>query len=601
MGYSFEDYTQSTAPFEELYQYRDDPFELERHLLVMSKEAAEAGVRNFKKIFGDYMAKQRSLSNAVYCNGVTEFEGQELELETGRWRADEYGITTDTAYGEKSACSHPILPVMRLVNIDTGEEKLRLAFRKGKQWRHVVAERKTIASANSIINLASCGIGVTSENAKLLVQYLHDIENYNYDLIPEKNSVSRLGWIDGAGFSPYVDDLVFDGELSYKSFFESVQEHGCLETWLETARKARKYGVYARVILAASFASVLVQPLGCLPFFVHLWGGTEVGKTVGLMLAASVWASPDMGRYIHTFNSTSVGREKSAGFVNSLPLIFDELQIISDRRSFDNEIYMLSEGIGRSRGAKTGGIQKLETWRNCILTSGEMPLTGMASGGGAVNRIIDVECKERLFEEPREVANLVRKNYGHAGKLFVGELQKEGRIERAGELFKKFQSELSVEDTTEKQSMAAALLLTADALATEWIFGDGAALTVGEIKDFLQTKASVCVSKRAYEYLCEYVVGNRNRFCGESTEHDVWGRLMDGDVAIIRSQFDRICKEQNFSPQTVLSWLRDNGKLHTSGRGYTKTTRINGVPCNCVVMQMIQNEDEEFGENYKIP
>ena len=84
----------------------------------------------------------------------------------------------------------------------------------------------------------------------------------------------------------------------------------------------------ARIMLAASFASALVEPCDCLPFFVHLWGGTESGKTVALMLAASVWASPLMGDYIRTFNSTAVAQELTAGFVNSLPLCYDELQIV---------------------------------------------------------------------------------------------------------------------------------------------------------------------------------------------------------------------------------------------------------------------------------
>ena len=90
-----------------------------------------------------------------------------------------------------------------------------------------------------------------------------------------------------------------------------------------------------KILLVAAFASVLVEPCSCLPFFVHVCGGTETGKTVGLMLAASVWANPEMGKYIHTFNSTAVAQELSAGFVNSLPLILDELQIIKDRKDFD--------------------------------------------------------------------------------------------------------------------------------------------------------------------------------------------------------------------------------------------------------------------------
>lgn len=194
--------------------------------------------------------------------------------------------------------------------------------------------------------------------------------------------------------------MEFDGDANFRTYFESVKEHGSFEKWVNMAREIRQGKIYSRLILAGSFASVLVKKLGGLPFFIHLWGGTESGKTVGLMLAASVWANPEVGRYIHTFNSTAVGREKSAAFVNSMPLIIDELQIVKDKKEFDKDIYMLSEGAGRTRGNKTGGVDQTPTWANCILTSGEMPLVGQGSGGGAVNRIIEVECKEKLFENP---------------------------------------------------------------------------------------------------------------------------------------------------------------------------------------------------------
>ena len=77
---------------------------------------------------------------------------------------------------------------MRLVNIDTGVEKLMISYRKGKQWRSTLADKKTLASNNSILELANVGVGVTSENSKLLVQYLHDVESLNYDLIPRKTA-----------------------------------------------------------------------------------------------------------------------------------------------------------------------------------------------------------------------------------------------------------------------------------------------------------------------------------------------------------------------------------------------------------------------------
>lgn len=559
--------------------------------------AKSVGVNGFKKLYKAYIDSLRIKNKEIMVPNVTQFDGQEMELDSGRWVADEFGIRTDGPYGSDiEACNHPIMPVLRLVNIDTGAEKLQIAYRKGKQWRKVIAEKGVLASANKILELANVGVAVTSESAKHLVQYFYDLESLNYERIPEKNSVSRLGWIEDEGFSPYVEELVFDGDANFRTFFESVKKRGSMEKWLGMARGIRQKSVFARVILASAFASVLVKPLGGLPFFVHLWGGTESGKTVGLMLAASVWANPEIGRFIHTFNSTAVGREKSAAFVNSLPLILDELQIVKDKREFDKDIYMLSEGAGRTRGTKSGGVDKTPTWANCILTSGEMPITGAGSGGGAVNRIIEIECREKLFEDPRDVADTVRKNYGFAGRAFVEHLQQDGAMERAADLFKRYSVQLGEGDTTEKQAMAAALVLTADNLATEWIFKDGRALTAGEISEFLRTKASVSAHERGYQYLCETISQNANKFLGgDAPVSDVWGRLEDDDTAIvIRKVFDSICADGGYNAQALLSWLAQNNYLQTSKPHLTKTVRINNIPTRCVVLRLPQLENDDF-------
>lgn len=559
--------------------------------------AKSVGVNGFKKLYKAYIDSLRIKNKEIMVPNVTQFDGQEMELDSGRWVADEFGIRTDGPYGSDiEACNHPIMPVLRLVNIDTGAEKLQIAYRKGKQWRKVIAEKGVLASANKILELANVGVAVTSESAKHLVQYFYDLESLNYDRIPEKNSVSRLGWIEDEGFSPYVEELVFDGDANFRTFFESVKKRGSMEKWLGMARGIRQKSVFARVILASAFASVLVKPLGGLPFFVHLWGGTESGKTVGLMLAASVWANPEIGRFIHTFNSTAVGREKSAAFVNSLPLILDELQIVKDKREFDKDIYMLSEGAGRTRGTKSGGVDKTPTWANCILTSGEMPITGAGSGGGAVNRIIEIECREKLFEDPRGVADTVRKNYGFAGRAFVEHLQQDDAMERAAALFKQYSVQLGEGDTTEKQAMAAALVLTADNLATEWIFEDGRALTAGEIGEFLRTKASVSAHERGYQYLCETISQNANKFLGgDAPVSDVWGRLEDDDTAIvIRKVFDSICADGGYNAQALLSWLAQNNYLQTSKPHLTKTVRINNIPTRCVVLRLPQLENDDF-------
>lgn len=583
------DFLEGTKPFEEVYKYMDDRFELDRAVERMSDLAKVVGVRNFKKLFKSYCDARKRSENPDYVENSSDFDGQEIELNTGRWAADDSGITRESAFGMDIACVHPLLPVQRLVNIDSGIEKLKIAYRKGKNWRYIISDRQQLASANRIVGLSDYGVAVTSETARYLVQYIHDVENLNYEKIPENKSVGRLGWIGQEGFSPYVDNLTFDGDLSFKHFFDAVSQKGSFEEWLKLCRDIRKGNIYARIILAASFASVLVEPCGALPFFVHLWGGTGTGKTVGLLLAASVWANPEMGRYIHTFNSTAVAQELSAGFVNSLPLIIDELQIQRDKSDFDNIIYQLAEGVGKNRGAKTGGLQQIQTWNNCILTTGEQPISSNYSGSGAINRIIELSCEEiRLFNDPIKTADLVKKNYGFAGKMFVEKLQDPKVMEQAKETQKRVYKQLSNGDTTEKQALSASLILTADILSELFIFKDKVYINMNDIAQFLATKSDASQNERAFEWIMEWIAQYSIRFAENSElKLDRWGKFEGEDtVCIIRSVFDRACRDNGFNSKSFLTWLRSKNMIEVSGKGFTKSKRIDGVPCNCIVLNM---------------
>ena len=316
--YTADEYRFSTEPYDYLLSL--EGWQRASALDIIADNAKrDCKITNFKTLFKAYCAQVKQSDVLTNLNNTTSFTGQRLELDCAGYVANDYGITTSIGNITIPVCVHPILPTKRLTNIDTLVEKLEIGFRKGDKWKYVKVDKKIIASKTAIIALADLGIAVTSENAGFLVKYLHDIENLNYDKIPEFNSVGRLGWIEEEGFAPYVDNLEFDGDGNFKTYFESVKEKGSYDKWVALGVAVRESSLYARLVMAASFASVLVKPLGCLPFFLHLWGGTEAGKTVALMLAASVWANPELGRFMHTFNSTAVGREKSAAFVNSMP------------------------------------------------------------------------------------------------------------------------------------------------------------------------------------------------------------------------------------------------------------------------------------------
>ena len=606
--YTAEQFIDTEEPYAFLYQYRDNKFLLKQMVQKMKAKAGAVGVKCFIALWDAYQ-EMMAQKNGVMLANSTQFDGQEMELFSGEYICDENGVFLMDKYGyENSICRHPIMPVERLVNIDSGEERLKLAYKKGRLWRSIIVEKSVIASSSSILQLAASGIMVNSENAKALSTYILEMEQLNYDLIPEQKSVGRLGWVGHHGFSPFVDDLVFDGETNFKHIFNAVKPDGSRNAWLYAMQDLRKEKSPGRLFLAASFASAILEPCGLLPFFLHAWGGTEVGKTVGLMIAASVWACPKMGDYITTFNSTLVGQEMTATFLNSLPLCMDELQIQSSAgvRDFDRIIYQLTEGVGRTRGAKTGGLQKMNTWRNCIITNGEHPISNANSGGGAVNRVIEFECDEKVYSDLVGICAVIQSNYGFAGREFVEYLQTEGAFDRVNALQKEYYRALLRSDSTDKQAASASAILAADHIATELIFKDGNNLTVADLEKIMTKKKEVNVNYRALEFVYELVERNPNRFkANEFGEYqgEVWGKSEETCIYIIKSVFDREMGNGGFNSTAFLAWAKRNNVTYTDNGKRTKKARITGSATNCVCIRKNLNEFEamQFEETEMLP
>lgn len=591
-----DDYLKTPKPYEWIVKTADGNAFLQGQLVEqVAQKAKNTGVSNFKSQFGNYVKSLKGQNVAL--ENVMEFSGTAVMWQTGDWIANDDGVYKQNRYGDvQYACRHPIFILSRYTNVDTDAESLEIVYgRPGRMYRTKIVPRLTLASASKIVNLAEYGIDVNSETARSLVQYLSEFESINYDKIPDKQSCDHMGWV-GWGykrFAPYISDLTFEGDDAFRSLFRSVTQKGSYEDWLLNMRDYRKTGSKTvRIVMASAFASVLLKPLGALPFFVHLWGTSETGKTVALVAATSIWANPEKGKYWYTFKSTDVGNELYANCLKSLPLCIDELQILNKRSDFDDMIYSLCEGVGKLRGKKEGGVQQLTTWTNCIITTGEKPITTSASNGGAVNRVIEIECNlEKFFKNPRKFCDVVNKNYGHAGKDFIEHLTSGNNISSAREIYEKYIRELEDStDATDKQIAAAAAILTADELSERWIYKDNIRLTTEDIKPILKTRDMMNAEKRAYEYLREEIIANHINFTDEKTEK--YGVIKDGYIYILRNRFNSILQGGNFNPQATLSWMARNGKLaKTDGRNLTVKTQINGTRTRCVC---IYSDDGEF-------
>lgn len=589
--FTVDEYYNSSAPYDWLYQFKDNKFVLQQMCQKMKAAAGAVGVRSFMALWNSYLESEQA-KRGIQTNTATDWEGQPLELVCGEYIcSDAVGVAITDKFGYVNViCRHPIMPVRRLVNVDTGEERLELAYKKGKGWRAYIAEKSVLASSTQILQLAAYGIMVNSDNAKTLSTFLLDMEQLNYDVIPEQKSVGRLGWIMGNSFSPYVDDLVFDGEVNFRHIFSAVSSKGSFEKWLDAMKKLRAEKTAGRLFLAASFASVLLEPCGLLPFFLHAWGGTETGKTVGLMIAASVWASPKMGEYITTFNSTSVGQEMTASFLNSLPMCIDELQIQSSAgiKDFDKTVYQLTEGVGRTRGAKLGGLQKQTTWKNCIITNGEHPISNANSGGGAINRIIEFECAEKVYSDLVGLCAIINENYGHAGQRFIEIVQEQNMFEYANSLQKEYFRKLLESDSTDKQAASASAILAADDMVTQIFFQDGNQLTIEDLTAIMSSKNEVNVNARALDYIYELVGRNPLRFKPDSFGEyrgEVWGKVADDKIYIVKSVFDREMQNAGFNGTSFLAWAKRNDLIECSSSRRTKMVRIAGSLVNAVCLK----------------
>ena len=441
-----------------------------------------------------------------------------------------------------------------------------------------------------------------------LVRYLSEIEAQNEFDIPEKRSTSRLGWINGS-FMPYEEEVIFDNENNVMALFESIKQFGSYDKWLKCVIKQRKNRrIELLVYLAASFGSVLVDPLGILPFIVDLWGGTGKGKTVALMIATSVWADPNEGEYITDAKSTQTAMETRLDVLNSLPMMIDDMaQIRNKVEDFTDLIYMLCSGIGKSRATKEMGLRNTNSWRNCILTNAEHSLISETMQGGAINRVIDVECGNTdIFEDAHNTSDIIRKNYGYAGRDFI-ETLKGVDIEEIQTIQKGYFDELvsrSKEQGVEKeqkQLIPMSVILTADELSERIIFQDGVRLDINDCLNLLKNKNDICEGIRAYNFLIETIGSNSFRFTEDDDEDypnkfEKWGKYIGNDkVAIISKFFDKIITDAGSQPKAFLSWAITQGLIEQDSKGNPKKVlSYNGDKMRSVVIKRDYGMDEGF-------
>lgn len=546
---------------------------------------------------------RRELQSGKKSNTTQFFGDEEKELKCGDWIADKKGVRkikiNRSGLIETVASPVPIYVSKIFTNRQDKTSKVELTFRNGDTWKTITPARSTISTTQKIVKLSDLNVPITSEIARNTVNYLFDLLRLNEDKIPQQESTSKLGWMridkktgneklfHSFDFMPYdTDHLTFDADERFRGIASSIREEGDFNVYFTLLKKIRSSGrIEPRIMVDAAVASLLVEPLNLNPFIVHLFGQTEGGKTVCAMLATSIFAdpNPDSG-FCGNFKTTQAAIEARADLLNNLPLILDDTAQISQRLQddFAGMIYTLCSGTGKDRSNIDLGIRRVNTWKNCILTTGEHPLVSSDSQGGAINRVIQIETgNERIFEDGHEVVEIIKKNFGLVGPMIVRAIKQIG-FDELNQTYNELFNELK-NGKMEKQAQSAAALLVADRIVTNEIFFDNDYLDANRLKPFLKSANEVNEELRCFHWLIGYTYEHDSNFYDDDDPEKKivtnWGRRDKRNkrkkmLYLWPSVLEDIINQSPYSFERFRKWARNRGILKCEKGRYFYRSRM---------------------------
>lgn len=528
------------------------------------------------------------------------------------WIYSDKGIShiDEKQYTPKMVCRTPIILTQRLRSIETGEEKMEIAFKRDGTWHKAIYPRSTIFTARSITVLADLGCTITSENAKQVVRFLAALEAENIDIIQKADATSTFGWQPGKRFIPGREQgIVLDIDPSQKGMALAYCQVGEMEKWIETMRPHRVRDKF-RFILAASFAAPLLRILKQRIFFVYNWGGSKGGKTAALKAALSAWGDPD--RLMVNFNATQVGLERTASFYCDLPLGIDERQLAGrNQESLEKTIYMIASGTGKIRGSKGGGLQATHQWRTVALATGEEPLSTETSQTGVSTRVLEIYGGP--FDDEKAASRMHQEagmNCGWAGPAFVERIigiTERSICEKYEEMVKYVSGIANGKSGSHVAGISAVAL--ADAMIDTWFFSDqdqedGKQEQILEVSEqswerakqmaaaILQEQMNADtgdVNENAVQYVVDWVLQNRLYF-GEKAIGTCLGAFSEsGNTAyIFPSALSQALTKAGYSSRKTLKYMADKGlitskdRTDNKGKTYQVTRRFDNRVCKFI-------------------
>jgi len=585
--------------------------------LFLEKGAGEDGEKQVQDMINGALKGAKKLNLDDLADTIPEvIKGAPVNLRQPEgWMYSEGGIRR---IDEKTSlpvmvCRTPIILTQRLKSMETGEEKMEIAFKRDGAWHKAIFPRSTIFTARSITVLSDLGCTITSENAKQVVRFLEALEAENIDIIQRADSTGTMGWQTRGRFLPgHGDDIILDIEPSLRGWAAAYHYSGTFEDWKALMQPHRERDKF-RFILAAAFTAPLLRILQQRIFFVYNWGGSKGGKTAALKAALSAWGDPE--RLMVNFNATQVALERMAGFYNDLPMGIDERQLAGQKQeNLEKIVYMIASGTGRARGSKGGGLQALNTWRTVALATGEEPLSTDTTQTGVSTRVLEIYGGP--FDDEKSASLMHQQapqHCGWAGPEFIQRILQTDEQSIRDQYARMTEEVYKIADGTSGAHIAGiSAVALADAMAESWIFNPDPAAAEA-LEDLptgfkysleiapaawaraLQMAESIIreqlaagsgdVNEHATQFIVDWILSNKSQF-GDKAIGTCLGTIsQDGRKAyIFPSLLNQALTKAGYSPRKTLKYLADQGIITTrpkanGGKEYSITKWFDNRTC----------------------
>ena len=553
--------------------------------------------------------------------------GYEILKLTGLWREGKEGE------GSTQIMSRPVIPSRVLVNVDTGEERLEVMFRREGEWRSHVVERVAVKQARSIVeSLANLGADVNGFNAGEVVRFIAAFEEMNESRLPRVLCSDRCGWHASPDPEASPDDrvfvapglvdesagVVFAGDDGRANVIRGIGVRKGAD--FEAHRKALDRAIRTDPVLAlnifAALASPLIELIGAKAFLLHNVGDSSKGKSSSQRAAGSIYGNPYDRSYISTWNATAVGIEVKAATLGNLPFLVDEVGAAADSRSRAATLYQLVDGTGKARGTKTGGLQPGRRWNLVTISTGEVPIVEVDGPTGAAVRTIEVLVQGLGDLDAKGVDELVAacvEHYGAFGARWL-RLLAGASVAEVGELralyenaVERFRADAPAGSLQARQAAYWAVMAVAEGVAHgELDLGPGGlvhkvALSMAQGEAERVAPAHV----RALEAIRDSIATEREtwpligldssgRQVTKATTRRLAGFRRDGCAFIPASSLDAILSECGAAKRPVLAAWKANGTLEADGKGdHTTKIRVNGARVRVYAIRLEEVFDDE--------